>query len=449
MTLSSVTLHSYQQYCVNFILDHPASLLLLDMGLGKTLITLKVIETLKVMFDQKYKVLVIAPLSVARHTWPEEIENFEFDLTYAKVLGGRKAREEALRKEVDLYLINRENVTWLVDHYRDSWPFDFIVIDELSSFKSSQSKRFKSLKKVRGKAKRFIGLTGTPAPNNLMDLWSQVYLADGGERLERTITKYRKKYFYPEIANGHVVYKYGLQRGAEEQIYKQIQDISLSMKAKDVLDLPKRVDNVVKVELTRPEMKTYLKLKQDFLLDLDGQEIEASNSAVLAGKLLQLANGAIYDSESSVVEVHKQKLDALERIVEEAQGEPILVFYQYKHDLDRLKKRFKEAEVLGDNIGRWNAGEIPILLAHPQSAGHGLNLQRGGHLIVWYGLSWSLEFYQQANARLDRQGQDKPVIVHHLVAKDTIDEAVMESLKDKDMNQEKLIQAVKAEMEVV
>lgn len=447
--MSTVTLHDYQSRCVDFILDHPASLLLLDMGLGKTLITLKVIETLKHMFGQSYKVLVIAPLSVAKHTWPAEIENFDFDLTYAKVLGSKQARQQALEGDVDLYLINRENVTWLVDYYGAKWPFDFIVIDELSSFKSSQSKRFKSLKKVRGRAKRFIGLTGTPAPNNLMDLWSQVYLADGGKRLGRTITQYRQQYFYPEVTSGHVVYQYGLKEGAEDQIYEQIQDISLSMKAKDVLDLPKRVDNVIKVDLTDNEWDLYRTLKRDFLAVLDGQDIEAVNSAVLSGKLLQLANGAIYDTDGKSVQVHEQKLDVLERIIEDSQGEPVLVFYQFKHDLENIKSRFPEAQELGDNIEEWNDKQIPILLAHPQSAGHGLNLQRGGHIIVWFGLNWSLEYYQQANARLDRQGQDKPVIIHHLVAKDTIDEAVMESLKNKDINQEKLIQAVKAEMEVV
>lgn len=444
--MSSVILHDYQKYCYNFILDHPSSLLLLDMGLGKTLITLTAIDTLKNLFEQSYKVLVIAPLKVAKYTWGDEIDKFDLNLTYSKVLGSERDRMNALNKKADIYLINRENVTWLVDLYRGRWPFDFVVIDELSSFKSSQSKRFKSLRKVMGRVKRFIGLTGTPAPNNLMDLWSQVYLADQGARLGRTITSYRNQYFYPAYANGHIVYKYGLKEGAEQQIYQKLEDLAVSMKAKDVLKLPKRIDNLVKVDLEAKERKLYDQMKRDFLLEVDASEIVAVNAAVLSGKLLQLASGAVYDEGGKVISIHDEKLEALERIVEEAQGEPILVFYQYKHELDRLKKRFPQAQELGDNLRAWNQGEIPILLAHPQSAGHGLNLQQGGHIIVWFSLTWSLEYYQQANARLDRQGQKHPVIVHHLVAEDTLDEAVMESLKHKDKGQERLIQALKAEI---
>ena len=444
--MSSVILHDYQKYCYNFILDHPSSLLLLDMGLGKTLITLTAIDTLKNLFEQSYKVLVIAPLKVAKYTWGDEIDKFDLNLTYSKVLGSERDRMNALNKKADIYLINRENVTWLVDLYRGCWPFDFVVIDELSSFKSSQSKRFKSLRKVMGRVKRFIGLTGTPAPNNLMDLWSQVYLADQGSRLGRTITSYRNQYFYPAYANGHIVYKYGLKEGAEQQIYQKLEDLAVSMKAKDVLKLPKRIDNLVKVELEAKERKLYDQMKRDFLLEVDASEIVAMNAAVLSGKLLQLASGAVYDEDGRVIPIHEEKLEALERIVEEAQGEPILVFYQYKHELDRLKKRFPQAQEIGENIRAWNKGEIPILLAHPQSAGHGLNLQQGGHIIVWFSLTWSLEYYQQANARLDRQGQKHPVIVHHLVAEDTLDEAVMESLKHKDKGQERLIQALKAEI---
>ncbi|EKB54488.1 DEAD/DEAH box helicase [Facklamia hominis] len=444
--MSSVILHDYQKYCYNFILDHPSSLLLLDMGLGKTLITLTAIDTLKNLFEQSYKVLVIAPLKVAKYTWGDEIDKFDLNLTYSKVLGSERDRMNALNKKADIYLINRENVTWLVDLYRGCWPFDFVVIDELSSFKSSQSKRFKSLRKVMGRVKRFIGLTGTPAPNNLMDLWSQVYLADQGARLGRTITSYRNQYFYPAYANGHIVYKYGLKEGAEQQIYQKLEDLAVSMKAKDVLNLPKRIDNLVKVDLEAKERKLYDQMKRDFLLEVDASEIVAVNAAVLSGKLLQLASGAVYDEGGKVIPIHEEKLEALERIVEEAQGEPILVFYQYKHELDRLKKRFPQAQEIGENIREWNKGEIPILLAHPQSAGHGLNLQQGGHIIVWFSLTWSLEYYQQANARLDRQGQKHPVIVHHLIAEDTLDEAVMESLKHKDQGQERLIQALKAEI---
>lgn len=436
-----MTLHAYQEYAKDWILAHPYCGLLLDMGLGKTLTTLSAIDELKNIFGLEYKILIIAPKKVAEETWSAEIEKWGFNLTYSKVLGSTKKRERALLKEADVYLINRENIVWLVEYYKTKWPFDFVVIDELSSFKSSKAKRFRALRKVRPKIERVVGLTGTPAPNSLIDLWPQMYLLDRGERLETSQTRYKNKYFYPDKQNGHIVYSWGLRQGSEEAIYRQIEDICISMKAKDYLKLPPRTDNAVPVQISN--VAAYKKMEQDLVLDFKGQEVTAANAAVLVNKLLQLANGAIYDDEKRTVSIHDDKLDALENIVEDSQGQPILVFYQYQHDLERIKTRFPQAEELED-LERWNRGEIPILLCHPQSAGHGLNLQKGGHIIVWFGLTWSLEYYQQANARLDRQGQTEPVIVHHLVAQNTIDEKVLRVLQGKEEKQEMLLEAVKA-----
>ena len=436
-----MTLHAYQEYAKDWILKHPYCGLLLDMGLGKTLTTLSAIDELKNIFGLNYKILVIAPKKVAEETWSAEIEKWGFELAYSKVLGTTKKREQALAEEADIYLINRENIVWLVEYYKTKWPFDFVVIDELSSFKSSKAKRFRALRKVRPKIERVVGLTGTPAPNSLIDLWPQMYLLDRGERLETSQTRYKNKYFYPDKQNGHIVYSWGLRPGSEEAIYGQIEDICISMKAKDYLKLPPRTDNVVRVQLSN--LATYKQLEQDLVLDFKGREVTAANAAVLVNKLLQLANGAIYDDDKQTIRIHDDKLDALENIVEDSQGQPILVFYQYQHDLDRIKARFPQAEELED-LDRWNQGEIPILLCHPQSAGHGLNLQKGGHIIVWFGLTWSLEYYQQANARLDRQGQTEPVIVHHLVAKNTIDEKVLQVLQGKEEKQDMLLEAVKA-----
>ena len=436
-----MTLHAYQEYAKDWILAHPYCGLLLDMGLGKTLTTLSAIDELKNIFGINYKILIIAPKKVAEETWSAEIEKWDFDLTYSKVLGSTKKREQALAEEADIYLINRENIVWLVEYYKTKWPFDFVVIDELSSFKSSKAKRFRALRKVRPKIERVVGLTGTPAPNSLIDLWPQMYLLDRGERLETSQTRYKNKYFYPDKQNGYIVYSWGLRPGSEDMIHKQIEDICISMKAKDYLKLPPRTDNVVPVQLSN--LAAYKQMEQDLVLDFKGQEVTAANAAVLVNKLLQLANGAIYDDEKRVVSVHDDKLDALENIVEDSQGQPILVFYQYQHDLERIKARFPQAEELED-LDRWNQGEIPILLCHPQSAGHGLNLQKGGHIIVWFGLTWSLEYYQQANARLDRQGQTEPVIVHHLVAQNTVDEKVLRVLQGKEEKQDMLLEAVKA-----
>lgn len=436
-------LHEYQEYAKTWIVEHSHCGLLLDMGLGKTLTTLAAIDEIENIFCEGNKILIIAPKKVADETWSAEIEKWGFDFTYSKVLGTTKKRVEAIEKEADIYIINRENVVWLVEHYKSKWPFTFVIIDELSSFKSSKSKRFRALRKVRPKIKRFVGLTGTPAPNSLIDLWPQIYLMDGGKRLETSQTKFKDRYFRPDKQNGPIVYSWALRPNAEEEIYQKIDDICISMKAKDFLKLPPRTDNVVTIKLS--DMRAYKQFEKDLVLELEDQEVTASNSAVLANKLLQMANGAIYDDEKKVVSIHDDKLEALETIVEESQGQPILVFYQYKHDLERLKKKFPQAEEL-TTVDKWNSGKIPMLLCHPQSAGHGLNLQKGGHIIVWFGLTWSLEYYQQANARLDRQGQTEPVIIHHLVAEGTVDEKVLSILQGKEKNQNALLEAVKAQL---
>ncbi|HFZ6496431.1 TPA: SNF2-related protein [Streptococcus agalactiae] len=438
-------LHEYQEYAKTWIVEHSHCGLLLDMGLGKTLTTLAAIDEIENIFCEGNKTLIIAPKKVADETWSAEIEKWGFEFTYSKVLGSTKKRLEALEKEADIYIINRENVVWLVEYYKTKWPFTFVVIDELSSFKSSKSKRFRALRKVRPKIKRFVGLTGTPAPNSLIDLWPQIYLMDGGKRLETSQTKFKDRYFRPDKQNGPIVYSWALRPNAEEEIYQKIDDICISMKAKDFLKLPPRTDNVVTIKLS--DMKSYNQFEKDLVLELEDQEVTASNSAVLANKLLQMANGAIYDDEKNVISIHDDKLEALETIVEESQGQPILVFYQYKHDLERLKKKFPQAEEL-TTVDKWNSGKIPMLLCHPQSAGHGLNLQKGGHIIVWFGLTWSLEYYQQANARLDRQGQTEPVIVHHIVAENTVDEKVLRILQGKEKNQNALFEAVKAQLGV-
>lgn len=442
-------LHEYQEYSKDWILDHPYCALFLDMGLGKSLTTLTAIDELLNTFEVIENVLVIAPLSVAEKTWSDEIEKWDHlnHLTFSKVLGSRQQRLAALAKKADVYLVNRENVEWLVDHYRKEWPFRTVIIDESSSFKSPSAKRFKALRKVRPMIERLVELTGTPSPNNLMDLWSQIYLLDQGERLGKTITAFRNHYFTPASQNGHIVYSWALLPGAEEAIYKKIGDICVSMKAKDYLKLPPRTNNVIEVELSSADRKKYKELERHYVLELKGSDVVASNAATLSNKLLQMSNGCIYDENGEAKPIHEKKLDALERVIEEAQGQPVLVFYQYKHDLARIQERFKQAKVLDVSAGdikKWNEGKIPVLLAHPQSAGHGLNLQAGGHIIVWFGLTWSLEFYQQANARLDRQGQQNPVIVHHLVAKGTIDEDVMRALETKEVGQEALMAAVKA-----
>ena len=443
------TPYDYQEYARRWIIEKEKSALMLEMGLGKSVITLTAINDLLYDYFEISKVLVIAPLRVAESTWEEELEKWDH-LEYirlSKVLGTEKERIGALNKPAEVYVINRENTQWLVDYYeKKNWPFEMLVLDELSSFKSPRAKRFKALKKTRPLLKRIVGLTGTPAPNGLMDLWSQIYLLDGGDRLGKTITGYRERYFLPDKRNQHVIFSYKLKEGAEEAIYERLSDICISMKSEDYLKMPDLMMNVISVHLKNEELQKYKRLEKELLLPLKDTDIVANNAAVLTGKLLQMANGAVYDEAGSTQEIHKEKLKALEDIIEAANGKPVLVFYSYKHDLERIQKSIKNTRVLKEHkdIKDWNKGEIPVMLAHPASAGHGLNLQAGGSTIIWFGLPWSLELYNQANARLYRQGQKENVIIHHLVAKGTVDEDVMKALKNKEKGQEALLEAVKA-----
>lgn len=411
------------------------------------MITLSSIFDLALDSFQVRKVLVIAPLRVARDTWPAEIEKWAHlrGLHYSVAVGSEMERKIALMKRAQVYIINRENVEWLVARSGIPFDFDMVVVDELSSFKSHQSKRFKSLMKVRPKVKRIVGLTGTPASNGLMDLWAEFRLLDMGHRLGRFIGRYREEYFVPDKRNQHVIFSYKPKPGAEEAIYGLIADITISMKGSDYLKLPEMVINEVSVNLSEKEHETLDKMKRDLITTVKGEEISAVNAAALSGKLLQMANGAVYDDQGGVTPVHDRKLNALEDVIEGANGKPVLIAYWFKHDLARIQKRFV-VEVLSstDSIKKWNNGETPVAVIHPASAGHGLNLQAGGSTLVWFGLTWSLELYQQTNARLWRQGQKETVIIHHLIAKDTIDERVMKALKDKDSTQSALIHAVKA-----
>lgn len=436
--------HSYQRYATQFIIDHPCAGLLLDMGCGKSVITLTALWKLAFDYFEISKVLVIAPKRVAEDTWRKEIEKWEHlkDLTYSIVLGNKEQREKALSKKALIYIINRENVQWLIANHK--WDFDTVVIDELSSFKSNKAQRFKALKKVRPMVKRIIGLTGTPAPNSLMDLWSEIYLLDMGERLGRFIGGFRERFFIPDKRNRDVVYSYKPKVGAESKIYELISDICVSMKALDYIKMPELITNNIEVEMSCKELKLYNKLKSDMVIDIDGKELDAVNAAALSNKLLQMANGAVYDDEKAVVEIHDKKLDALEDLIEAANGKPVLVAYWYKHDKDRIMQRFQAEEInTSADIDKWNKGEKPVALIHPASAGHGLNLQQGGSTIVWFGLTWSLELYQQLNARLYRQGQKETVVIHHIITKDTIDENVIKALEKKDLSQNSLIEAVK------
>ena len=443
--------HEYQQYCINQIIEKPKVGLFLEMGLGKTVITLTAVREMIGMDISK--VLVIAPLRVAQSGWAQEAQKWDHltDLRVVRMIGQKKEREAALRADADVYVINRENVQWLVSEHERDWPFDMVVIDELSSFKNSQSVRFKMLRRVLHRIDRVVGLTGTPAPNGLMDLWSEMYLLDGGERLGRFIGRYREAFFSSVILpSTGVVIKYKPKPGAEEKIYKRISDICVSMKAVDHIKLPERVDNVVEVELSEEAKKRYLEMEQDMLVKLSEEEtVTAVNAAVVTGKLLQMADGGLYGEDGVSYWIHDCKLDALEDIVESAVGKPVLVYYGYRFDLDRIKERLGDRVVELESekeVERWNRGEIEVLCAHPASAGHGLNLQAGGHIMVWYGLPWSLEGYQQACARLHRQGQTETVIIHHIVAKGTVDEDVMRSLNRKAAGQDALMSALRARM---
>ena len=438
--------HNYQQFATDFILEHPVSCLMLDMGLGKTIITLTALWQLALDSFDVSRILVIAPKRVAADTWPKELSKWEHlkGLDASLVMGTQAEREAALQRHTFLYIINRENVSWLVENYH--WDFDMVVIDELSSFKSNQAQRFKALKKVRPLVSRIVGLTGTPAPNSLLDLWSQMYLMDMGQRLGRFIGGFRERFFTPDKRSREIIYSYRPREGAEEAIYDLISDICISMKAVDYLDMPELIMNRVEVSMDSREQKIYDDFQRDMVVDLHGEELDAVNAAVLSGKLLQMANGAVYGENHKVLRIHDRKLDALEDLVEAANGKPLLVAYWYGHDLQRIKARFKTARCIDTtkDIDDWNAGRIPLALIHPASAGHGLNLQDGGCTIVWFGLTWSLELYQQLNARLWRQGQKHTVVIHHIVTKGTHDEDVLRALECKDTRQTALIDAVRA-----
>jgi len=444
--------HEYQSYSTQFILSHPISAVFLEMGLGKSVITLSAIFDLCLDYFLVCKVLVIAPLRVARDTWPAEIKKWDHlkGLSYSVAVGTERERMDALKKQSTVYIINRENVDWLVNKSGISFDFDMVVIDELSSFKSYGAKRFKSLLKVRPRIKRIVGLTGTPSSNGLMDLWAEFRILDLGQRLGRYITHYRNTYFTPDKRNAQIVFSYKPLSGAEDEIYKRISDITISMKSVDYLQMPECMINDVPVSLNEKERKIYADFKEDMVTSLGDEEIDAVNAAVLSGKLLQMANGAVYDSENKAHVIHDKKLDALEDLIEGANGKPVLVAYWYKHDLERIKERFPVRQIQSSkDIKDWNDGKIPIAVIHPASAGHGLNLQSGGSTLIWFGLTWSLELYQQTNARLYRQGQRDTVIVHHIITKNTIDEDVLLALSRKEKTQDALIDAVKANLEVM
>lgn len=440
--------HDYQAYATQFILDHPIAAVLLDMGLGKSVITLTAIHELCLERFEVRKVLVIAPLRVARDTWPTEIQkwNHLHDLTWAVAVGSPEERLRALRQKALVTIINRENVPWLVE-CGEHFDYDMIVIDELSSFKSWQAKRFRSLMKVRPLVKRIVGLTGTPSGNGLMDLWAEFRVLDMGKRLGRFITRYREEFFRPDKRSAQQVFTYKPRPGAEEEIYRRIGDITISMKAADHLRMPECVLNEVQVMLSDKEAQLYNQLKQDLIVSIGDTEIDAGSAAALSNKLCQMANGAVYDAVRTPIHIHDRKLDALEDLVEGANGKPVLVAYWFKHDLARIQERFPDAREIksSTDITDWNAGNIPLGLVHPASAGHGLNLQAGGSTLVWFGLTWSLELYMQTNARLWRQGQQaSTVVIHHIITKGTIDEQIMTALQKKDKTQTALINAVRA-----
>ena len=448
--------HDYQTYATKFVLTHPAAAVFLDCGLGKSVITLTALFDLCLDSFEIRKALVIAPLRVARDTWPSELRKWDHlkGLAWSVAVGTEIERKAALRQDAFVYIINRENVQWLIEQSGLPFDYDMIVVDELSSFKSYQAKRFRALLKVRPSVKRIVGLTGTPSSNGLMDLWAEYRLLDMGKRLGRYITHYRNRYFAPDKRNGQVVFSYKPLPGAEEQIYTAISDITISMKAADHLKMPELVLNEVTVTLSDEEREIYDAMRRELVVSLDGEEIDAGTAAALSGKLSQMANGAVYTEDKKVIPLHCRKLDALEDLIEAANGKPVLVAYWYKHDLDRIEERLHKLHIpfaradKADSLERWNRGELPVMLLHPASAGHGLNLQAGGSTLIWYGLTWSLELYQQTNDRLWRQGQQHTVVIHHIIAEDTIDERIMAALRFKDKSQTALKDAVKAILEV-
>ncbi|HIH7963765.1 TPA: SNF2-related protein [Streptococcus suis] len=451
-----LTLHNYQVVAKDFIIGHPYAAVILDMGMGKTATTLSAVNEL--MFDrfEVTKVLVIAPLRVANTVWSDEIEQWSElrNLRYSKIVGTPKQRKVALQKDADVYIVNRENLPWLVEQCSPYFKWDMVVIDELSSFKSWQSKRFKAFMAMRPYMKRIVGLTGTPSSNGLMDLFAEFKVIDGGERLGRFIGEFRSRYFEEGRRNGNIVYEYIPMDYAESQIQDKISDITISMKALDYLDMPELISTKKLVRMSENEKEKYSQFKKEYVLsELDGLEVTAANAASLTNKLVQLSNGAVYSDDHTVVALHEQKLDALEDILESANGEPVLVAYWFKHDLariiDRLEKLKVKSRVLKteEDIREWNKGNVPVGLLHPAGAGHGLNLQKGGHHLVWFGLTWSLELYQQTNARLWRQGQEaETVVIQHIVTEGTIDEEILKALENKDAQQERLIEAVKAQV---
>lgn len=472
--LTENNLHKYQRAVVEHIIDNKFCGVFLEMGLGKTVSTLTAINYLMNDYCEINKCLVVAPKRVAESVWEEEAENWEHlrHLRFSKVIGNERQRVAALMKQADIYLVSRDNVAWLCAFYGGAkLPFDMLVIDELSSFKSYKSIRFKALRASRPFFKRAVGLTGTPAPNGYIDLWAQLYLIDRGERLEKTITRYRERYFRPGKTNGHIVYNYNLMNDSEYLINKKIEDICISMKASDYIQMPFKTDNYIKLRMPDAVYEQYKSFEKEKVLELLNQtetveeqdengesvfvekpvEINVVNAASLSGKLLQFANGAVYDDDRIVHEVHKIKIDALEEILESNAGKSILVAWTFQHDRDRIMEylaKYEPRELkTGKDIKDWNEGKIKFMLAHPASAGHGLNLQTGGHIIVWFGQNWSLELYQQFNARLYRQGQNEHVIIHHLIMKDTEDESVIKSLQNKDKKQEGLMQSIKAKIE--
>lgn len=439
--------HQYQDFATNFILENPVAAIFLDCGLGKTVITLTAIDELLHDSFVVSKVLIIAPLRVARDTWPAEIQKWSHlsNLTYAVAVGSTAKRIAALQQRAEVTIINRENVDWLVSH--NTFDFDMVVIDELSSFKSRQARRFKALMRVRPMVKRIVGLTGTPSSNGLMDLWAEFRLLDMGKRLGRFIGHYRDEFFLPDRRNQQIVFSYKPKAGAEEEIYRRISDVTISMKSADYLKLPPLVVSTKAVAMTAKERRTYDSLKKDLVVSVGETEIDAVSAAALSNKLLQMAGGAVYDSDGTAHVIHAQKLDALEDLVESANGRPVLVAYWFKHEAERIKERLKVREIkTSQDITDWNAGKIPVALIHPASAGHGLNLQAGGSILIWFSLTWSLELYQQTNARLYRQGQKDTVSIIHIITEGTIDEDVMKALERKDKTQTALIDAVKANL---
>ena len=447
--------HEYQRFVIDYIKKNPIAAVFLDMGLGKTSITLTALNDL--LFDSfdVHRVLVVAPLRVARNTWSSEIRKWEHlqDLQYSIVVGTEKERMTALEKRADIYIINRENVQWLVEKSGKKFDYDMVVVDELSSFKNHEAKRFRAFMKVRPKVKRIVGLTGTPSSNGLMDLFAEFKLLDMGERLGRFIGAYRANFFRPDKMNGPIVYSYKPIPGAESMIYNRISDITISMKATDYLKMPELVSSRYEVQMDDVEKQKYEEFKKDLVLEIEDGEITAANAASLSGKLSQMANGAVYSDDLTVMQIHDRKLDALEDIIEAANGKPVLVAYWFKHDLTRITERLRKLKVIyqkldsDESIRKWNEKELQVGLIHPASAGHGLNLQSGSSTMVWFGLTWSLELYQQTVARLWRQGQtENTVVIQHIVTAGTIDERILKALEQKDNTQSALIDAVKAEV---